>query len=112
MITLVVLAVLAFASYRATQLAVHDSILDSLRDRVHLWQAGNHESTVRSAVVTLMTCVYCAGWWLSGAILAVYLLASGQWHAAPLLVHGVEWLAVAGGQALLNRWDDTRPVTT
>ncbi|MEU3448765.1 hypothetical protein AB0H29_16305 [Streptomyces thermolilacinus] len=35
------------------------------------------------------------------------LLATGRFHDAPLLVHGVEWPAVAGAAALLNRVDDT-----
>ncbi|NGO45108.1 hypothetical protein [Streptomyces ureilyticus] len=32
----------------------------------------------------------------------------GTRHETPLLVHGIEWFAVAGGKALLNRWDDSR----
>ncbi|MEU2238464.1 hypothetical protein ABZ572_03550 [Streptomyces sp. NPDC018338] len=50
--------------------------------------------------------MYYTGWWLAGAILATFLLASGQWHEAPLLVHGIEWFAVAGTAVLLNRVDD------
>ncbi|MFB7337768.1 hypothetical protein ACFC00_40155 [Streptomyces adustus] len=40
--------------------------------------------------------------------LAGYLLASGEWGDGPPLVHLLEWFAVAGGQALLDRWDDSR----
>lgn len=111
MIPLVVLALLAFASYRATQLAVHDSLLDPVRDRIIDWQQHKPDAAGRHALVTLISCVYCMGWWLSGTVLATYLLAAGRWHSAPLVVHGIEWLAVAGGQALLNRWDDSRPAT-
>ncbi|MBP5906794.1 DUF1360 domain-containing protein [Streptomyces sp. LBUM 1478] len=99
---------LALAGYRLTQLGVHDTILDPVRDRVIDWQTRRPESSLRAAIVTLITCVYCTGWWLSGAALLTYLLATGQWHAAPLLVHGLEWFAVAGGAVLLNRWDDSR----
>ncbi|MFB7947716.1 DUF1360 domain-containing protein [Kitasatospora phosalacinea] len=108
MINLLVLGVLALATYRATQLVVHDTIGDPVRDYVIHWQQRRPDSAVRHAAVTLMSCVYCAGWWLAGLILAVYLLAAGQWSAAPVLVHGLEWLAVAGGGVLLNRWDDSR----
>lgn len=108
MIGIPVLAVLALAGYRATQLVVWDSLLDPARDRVIDWQARRPESSLRSAVLTLITCVYCAGWWLSGAVLLTYLLATGAWHGTPLVVHGLEWLAVAGGAVLLNRWDDSR----
>ncbi|MGY5033550.1 hypothetical protein ACWC9U_22235 [Streptomyces sp. 900116325] len=45
---------------------------------------------------------------MSGALLLTYLLATGQWDQAPLLVHGIEWLAVAGAAVLFNRWDDSR----
>ncbi|WP_326768662.1 DUF1360 domain-containing protein [Streptomyces sp. NBC_01591] len=109
MITLLALAVLAFAAYRATQLAVHDTLLDPARDRIFAWQERRPESRLREFVITLISCTYCMGWWISGAILAAYLLATGKFADTPLLVHGIEWFAVAGGQALLNRWDDTRP---
>lgn len=102
------LAVLILAAYRGTQLAVHDTILDAPRDWVFTWHSRKDTSPVRHALVSLITCIYCAGWWVSGAFLATWLYASGQWHDAPLLVHGAEWFAVAGGQALLNRWDDSR----
>ncbi|MBP5930479.1 DUF1360 domain-containing protein [Streptomyces scabiei] len=102
------LILLALAGYRLTQLGVHDTILDPVRDRVIDWQTRRPESSLRAALVTLITCVYCTGWWLSGAALLTYLLVTGQWHDAPLLVHGLEWFAVAGGAVLLNRWDDSR----
>ncbi|MFC8465989.1 DUF1360 domain-containing protein [Streptomyces sp. NPDC057250] len=107
MITLPVLALLAFASYRATQLAVHDTILDPVRDRIHAWHERRPDSAVRTAVISLISCVYCMGWWISGALLATYLLTAGRFHGVPLLIHGVEWLAVAGAGVILNRADDT-----
>lgn len=109
MITLLEIGVLALAGYRATQLAVHDTLLDPVRDHIHNWHANRPESAARTAVITLISCIYCMGWWVSGAVLATYLAATGQFTGTPLVVHGVEWLAVAGGAALLNRWDDTRP---
>jgi hypothetical protein len=105
------LAVLAFAAYRGTQLAVHDSILDRPRDKVFAWHSRKDTSPVRAAAITLISCVYCMGWWVSGAFLAAYLLLTDQWHGAPVLLHGVEWFTVAGAQALLNRWDDSRKGT-
>ena len=107
MINLAELVILAAASYRSTQLVVHDAIGDPFRDRIIAWQQARDTSPVRTAVVTLMSCTYCSGWWLAGMILAVYLHATDQWNTTPLLLHGVEWLAVAGGQALLNRVDDS-----
>ncbi|MFD9903910.1 DUF1360 domain-containing protein [Streptomyces sp. NPDC059063] len=101
-------ALLAAASYRGTQLIVHDAVLDPVRDRLTAWHERATTSPVRTAVITLIACTYCAGWWISGAFLAAWLHATGQWHGTPLLVHLVEWFAVAGVQSLLNRWDDSR----
>lgn len=106
MVTVVELAVLALAAYRATQLFVYDTVGDPARNRLHVWHARRPDSAARGWVIALISCVYCTGWWLSGATLAAYLTATGGWGAAPWLVHGIEWFAVAGAAALLNRWDD------
>ncbi|WP_030236795.1 DUF1360 domain-containing protein [Streptomyces sp. NRRL S-350] len=108
MLNLAELGVLGFACYRGTQLIVHDTILDPLRDQVIDWRVKKPESNVRDLLLTLISCVYCTGWWVAGFLLATYLLASGQWAQAPVLVHGIEWLAVAGAGVVINRWDDTR----
>ncbi|MEW2633351.1 DUF1360 domain-containing protein [Streptomyces sp. NPDC048389] len=107
MIDLTTLALLGLAGYRATQLAVHDTILDPARDRMHAWHESRPDSATREFVIALISCVYCMGWWISGAILATYLLVTGQFEDAPLLIHGLEWLAVAGAAVFLNRVDDT-----
>ncbi|SOE31779.1 DUF1360 domain-containing protein [Streptomyces sp. OK228] len=106
MLDLTHLALLGLAGYRGTQLAVHDTILDPARDRIFAWHERRQDSTTRTAAVTLISCVYCMGWWVSGALLATYLLAAGAFDQDPLVVHGVEWLAVAGLAVLLNGLDD------
>jgi hypothetical protein len=106
--SLPVLLVLGFAAYRATQFVVHDSIGDGLRIRLELWHAREPGSKIRNFFRDLIACPYCTGWWLSLATVLAYLTAAGQWGAASLWVHAVECWAVAGVQALLNRWDDTR----
>ncbi|MFF0092695.1 DUF1360 domain-containing protein [Streptomyces canus] len=107
MLNLTELALLALAGYRATQLAVHDTILEPARGVVFAWHSRKVDSTMRTAATTLISCPYCMGWWISGALLATWLLVTGQFDDAPLLVHGVEWFAVAGAAVLLNRIDDT-----
>lgn len=106
MISLPVLILLGIAAYRATQLGVHDSILDPARERLAAWHANNLDSRPRGFLMQLIGCVYCLGWWMSGATLGTYLLATGTW-GDDWLAHGIEWFAVAGVQALLNRRDDT-----
>lgn len=109
MITPAVLLVLALAGYRVTQAVVHDTIFDRARSALHTWHAAAPSRVVRASLATLIACIYCAGWWVAGALLATWLLVTGAWHDAPLIVHGIEWAAVAGAGVLLNRWDDTRP---
>ncbi|MFJ6104935.1 DUF1360 domain-containing protein [Streptomyces sp. NPDC092359] len=107
MITLPELALLGFAGYRATQLAAHATILDPVRKRVFAWRERKEDSGVRNAVVSLTSCVYCMGWWISGALLLVYLVITDQFAGLPLLLHGLEWFAVAGAAVFINRLDDT-----
>lgn len=95
---------LALAGYRLTQLGVHDTILDPVRDRIIDWQTRRPEPIARAFIVTLITCIYCLGWWLNGAVLAAWLL----WPDNRVVQVGVMWFALAGAAALLNRWDDSR----
>lgn len=111
MLHLATLAVLGLASYRATQLVVWDTIGDGLRARLELWHARKFDSRVRTFIRNLVKCPYCVGWWLSMLATLTFITATGGWRAdlGSLLVHAVECWAVAGIQALLNRWDDSRP---
>lgn len=109
MLSLTELLVLGLASYRATQLVVWDTIGNETRDRLELWHARKHTSRFRTFMRQLIACTYCAGWWLSLVATLTYITATTAWNDAPLLVHAVECWAVAGIQALLNRYDDSRP---
>lgn len=102
------LAVLILAAYRGTQLAVHDTILDVPRSWLYDWHSRKATSPVRAAAVTLISCVYCMGFWVSGTVLAAFLL----WPDSFAVRIGLLWFAVAGGQALFNRWDDSRKDTS
>ena len=110
MLSLPVLATLAFASYRGTQLIVHDTIGDGLRHRLEMWHVAKFDSRFRAFIRDLIKCPYCSGWWLSLVTVLTYITATGGWGSAPLMVHAVECWAVAGAQALLSRIDDTLPV--
>lgn len=106
-IPLPALAVLILASYRGTQLLTHDSLLDPLRARFAIYGV-DHPGKVHDFFSTLWQCIYCTGVYVSGISLLAYLLVTGAaWADGAWLIHGVEWFAVAGGQALLNRRDDT-----
>jgi uncharacterized membrane protein len=111
MLDLLELAALGFASYRVTQLVVWDSILDGWRQRLELWHARKFDSRARTFVRDLLKCTYCTGFHASWLTVLVYLLATGKGAASfsGFVLFGVQSFAVAGIQALLNRWDDTRP---
>lgn len=106
---LAIIVVLGFAAYRATQLVVWDTIGDPIRARIELWHAARHDSKLRTFVRSLLSCIYCVGWWLSILTTLVYVTATKQWGSTPLLVVAIDCWSVAGVQALLNRWDDSRP---
>lgn len=106
MLSLLEVITLGFASARGTQLLVHDSILDGARARFEMWHARKFDSRVRTFFRDLLACVYCTGYWCSVATVVVYLVVTGEWSGAPLLVHGIETFAVAGVQMMINRYDD------
>ncbi len=108
MLSLTELLILGLASYRATQLVVWDTIGEGPRARLELWHAHKHTSWFRTFLRQLVSCTYCAGWWLSMAATLTYLTAISAWGNSPLIVHAVECWAVTGVQALLNRYDDSR----
>lgn len=89
-----VLVVLAAA--RATRLVTADTIADGVRDRITEGRDWWHD---------LLTCPYCAGWWISMLTYAVSVVALGRVHDVPWLVHAVEAWAVAGAQMLVNAAD-------
>lgn len=106
MLTLTELIFLSLAAARITQFLVWDSLLDPVRDRLDVWAAGTAKNpgphAARLFLLKLIECPLCLGWWVSGAVLASWLLASGQWSASALWIHGLAWWAVAMGQSLMN----------
>ncbi len=107
MLNLATLAVLGFAAYRGTQLIVWDSILDRWRKRVELWRVRKFDSRARKFFWDLITCTYCTGFHVSWLTVVAYHTAT-SWRGLNVLTFGLEVFAVAGIQALLNRWDDSR----
>lgn len=107
-VTALEFVVLVLASFRATQLVTRDTILGNLdgngqpvdgpRARFVIW-AENHAPKLAD----LVECAWCAGTWLSGIALLVFLLAAGRWDDVPWLVHGIEWFAIAGAQGAMSQ---------
>jgi hypothetical protein len=89
--TWLVAVVLVLAAYRITRLVVADVLLDTPRTwlALHLPVYG----------VKLITCSYCAGFWVSAAVVAAWYFG-GRAGWVVLVV-----FAVAGAQALLSAVD-------
>src|SRR5688572_18329490 len=100
MLNLIELILLAFAAARGTQLIVHDSILDGARVALGKWHAAKIDSKVRAFVMTLLGCIYCTGFHMAWITTTVYLTVMGRWDWSLWLVHGIQFFAVAGMQAL------------
>lgn len=101
--------ILCLAAYRATRFVVWDSLIGAHPDTgtpfakaldTWAWKPdGSDRSWVRGKVGGLLSCPFCAGFWIS-LLIACLWLRLWPWEL------GVEgWLvalAVAGGQSLLN----------
>lgn len=79
----------ALAAHRLTRLVVEDTILDGPR----MWLVNRAPD---GKIATLITCPWCAGFWLSGVV--VLLVAATTNLPLPLLV----WPAVATVVGLLS----------
>lgn len=113
---LAVLAALGFASYRVTQLVVHDTIGDPLRARLAAWHMNGvgpgRSNRVRSFFWDLSRCTFCVGFHASWLTVLVYLLATGTnpvGSFSSFWLFGIQSFAVAGIQAILSRYEDTLP---
>lgn len=94
--TWLLFVLIALASHRVTRLITRDEILSAPRDRVSMWL--EHRKEARTGKVTdqwqsrlayLIGCYWCAGMWVSGAVVALTDLAT----SVPLPV--LTWLAAA-----------------
>lgn len=95
---LVLLAII-LAAYRVTRFLVEDDLLAPARERVF----AKHDPAHGSFLGRLISCPFCEGFWVCGAMLAVAHLAGlANW---PLRYDLVLWWAVAGGQAMLSAID-------
>lgn len=109
------LVVLVLASYRLTHVLVFDAVAEPFRRWLGVTSAGaatahgqayaapygpgsrSGARSLKAAAAQVAACYWCAGVWVSAALVAVYL----AWPSAP--VKGILLaLAVAGGQAMLE----------
>lgn len=98
MFDLTALAVAAFATFRAAELLCVDdgpgNIFFNLRLWAGVYDSENSEHKPASFIGRLLDCPYCMGVWIA--------IPFAVWLAPSLLCIPV-WLAIAGGQALLQK---------
>lgn len=100
----VAFVVLVFAAYRVTRLWLWDSIFA----RLHLKVIGALDGgPIRKWCRDLLTCQWCLGVWVAGAVTATWWTIAGLWSGWQSIG---EWLvvslAVAAGQSLLHLVED------
>lgn len=107
MLSVPVLLVLAFATYRATRVFTTDTLSDEPRAALYRWAWRDSQTRPepepraawRTYVYELATCPFCLGVWCAGVL---YLL----WRAdSPVLRGLIVVLAIAGVQAVLQHFD-------
>lgn len=91
-------ATVALASYRITRLVTTDKLTARPRRDVMAWaMTRRHEGYQSWKIDDLVSCSFCAGWWITLLVLAA-------WRVR-LLRPVVRAFAVAGAQSLLNAAD-------
>lgn len=109
------LVVLVLAAFRITHLLVFDEIAKFLRDpfiavKTETLQDGTQSlvaeprgTGLRRFVGRVLVCYWCAGIWVSGFLVAgLFLFPVPVFRAFVLL------MAIAGGQALLGKWEESK----
>lgn len=92
------LAVVALASFRLTRLVTSDTLTETPRRAVQRWALTQRMAERPSLKLDeLVGCNYCAGWWVTLAVLAAW--------RVPLFRPLVRAFAAAGAQALLSATD-------
>lgn len=104
------LVALVFAAYRITRIVTDDTISLPFRDRLFDWAWRAEDDSVvarapwRTWAYTLFTCSWCFGWWVSYAVLALWVW--GVQDGMGVLRYLILGAVVAGGQGFLASRSD------
>ena len=96
---------LSFATFRLARLVAADLIVDGLRARATNWAYKPSAGKIRGRIGDLITCRWCAGWWIAGTLVAVWTAHVGALTWDRWIETGIEWCAVAGAAGLLGTFD-------
>lgn len=93
------LVLLTLAAFRAWRVIGIDVIADRPRD----WLVKANTPEYKESLDDFLACPWCAGFWISGIVLAVWCLVAG-WIG--LVGFVVSWLAISAGVGLIRTaWD-------
>lgn len=86
----------ALATYRLTRLAVEDTLLDEPRDALAGWL----DDRRHPKLAELVSCPWCASFWVAIVVVAAAYQLDGIWFDAPAVV-----LACSAVTGLLASWE-------
>lgn len=93
---------LALIAYRLWRLIAEDDVLDVPRRKLvrlaESWQPGDAiPSEYREKLALFITCPWCAGFWVCGAVLIAWMGTLGEWpdSTSDVLVSAGVWLALS-----------------
>lgn len=120
---LATLVVLALATFRLTRLIVADLILEGIRARVLGWcyrprvvhvggrRVAAGPGLLRGRLGDLLSCRWCAGWWISGVVLAAWSAHADTLTSDRAVPLALEWAAIAGAAGALAHLDPDTDAT-
>lgn len=85
---LILIVLLALASYRLTRIAVEDTVADAPR----AWL----EARLPAFWYSGLTCYWCVGTHISVVVCAAWTLATGQWDFAQFVLHALATATLVG----------------
>lgn len=94
--------VIAIASYRIARFLVIDTLIEGIRNKLHLFLVNRADKNgplrlLWQKIYELTSCTWCAGFWVSAGVYAVYYYHGLVW---PIIV-----FAIAGVQGLLHAFE-------
>lgn len=100
------LIVLGFCSYRITRFIVIDTLIQTPRQRFHVWLANRQKAKAFfGSILELTSCAFCMGFWVSVAVFAIY---KGNLFVDWTRFDWLSAIAVAGEQALIQAIEPDR----
>lgn len=105
---LVVVVVLALATWRVTHFFLEDSLIDISRAKWLAWLSQRATKMRYRKALELSTCPWCLSIWIAAAATAAWRFGTSDGAGTAVVWTIVTWLAVAGGaMAAWQSWESS-----